>query len=1206
MKIIRYTIRGIVIAMTLCLFAQGSFAYAPATTHAGLSQEIVSFYEMGQGDVLSDTDTTLLVQGSIDEDTPSTRSLTHFYDPVHGVGLNDYRPSIDWVTNNLSGNEFTWGRGIEAYAKGDEHTAMVTLGHVIHLIEDASVPDHTRNDPHMGDGAGGLNTGRSPFEYWTNEHKNRTTLLGEGKKLASSGAEMNNCAGIKECFQFMASYSNGNFFSEDTIGSSGYARPRVSTKDEQYAYGQDEISKENVRLYRLVEKTEGGYYTTLAYDEDYSVISEYFDRITPQVIPVGARVIDLFMTEAKFARAEFIAKQKAEQVRAVVEQAALNNRLSRAGFFGQLAFGMGDLFVSRPAAFLSNTGSAIASAGSSYLRLSQIMAGDIYYGERMINRSGTITTRIAVVATQDFAVATVAKGVSLAETGAAKVSEEVARIRSLLEILQMARQTLQSVAAATPAKLAVNTPIVGEVLGASTTAIVVSGGIVSSPPAPAYGGRIILGVAQGSAPIPTIPPPPPPIVEETSSTTNEVATTTPDVTPPSAPTILDPSSSPYHTATTNVHLSGTAEASSTVMLSWNEGVIIYALLFATTEDGRWEYDIVLSDTGSDGLGNGGTTTLTLTAEDAAGNSSDATTIDVVVTLPAPEIISPIASTSPRTPLSGELILNEVAWGGTSADVNDEWIELFNTTREELYLSGVTLKSSDDGISLPLHGVLPPRGYLVLSRAHADGTHAVSGPTHILELAFGEGLDDAGEELKLLYATTSSDGVSTEITIDNLAYCLNWCGMGGIGTSMERWRSDRPTGDYVGNWSTDSVGFDRGADSLGDIIGGTPGARNGSNYLLSLGNTIAANLVLSAEDGGYIINGRKVTLTAGNTLTLDPGVVIKSQTSGNSLLNLRGVLLANGTAEKPVIFTTTWDDRFAGDLLGDGDPSVVDTTVRAGGLDFYNTSAGSLLAHVFFYNLKTGPYFDRTTATMTSVSIIDSNDGIELFKSTINASDVLLRNISGNDAIQIYQASTLRISSSTIINVGRSDDAIDIHTSTLVADDIRVDGVGGSILRLNNSTSTVLGVDAGSAAGSVDIFVSGGNTSITDMVLSGGNGTGVTVSGKGTLVLASSTVSDYSFAGIFVAGGGNLSVSSTTLSDNAIGIYLIDGTANIHDSVIDGNGTGISNTDIDAVVDASNNYWGDPDGPTIPSGTPEGDSVSVNVLMDAFLVAPPVI
>ena len=45
----------------------------------------------------------------------------------------------------------TWERAVYEYANGNPKEALYTLGYILHLIEDAAVPDHTRDDPHAHD-----------------------------------------------------------------------------------------------------------------------------------------------------------------------------------------------------------------------------------------------------------------------------------------------------------------------------------------------------------------------------------------------------------------------------------------------------------------------------------------------------------------------------------------------------------------------------------------------------------------------------------------------------------------------------------------------------------------------------------------------------------------------------------------------------------------------------------------------------------------------------------------------------------------------------------------------------------------------------------------------------------------------------------------------------------------------------------------------
>jgi hypothetical protein len=61
-----------------------------------------------------------------------------------------------------------------------------------------------------------------------------------------------------------------------------------------------------------------------------------------------------------------------------------------------------------------------------------------------------------------------------------------------------------------------------------------------------------------------------------------------------------------------------------------------------------------------------------------------------------------------------VIINEVAWAGTSASPHDEWIELYNTTAQRIQLQGWTLCDGGD-INIALQGTLPGNGFYLLER-----------------------------------------------------------------------------------------------------------------------------------------------------------------------------------------------------------------------------------------------------------------------------------------------------------------------------------------------------------------------------------------------------------------------------------------------------------------------------------------------------------
>jgi hypothetical protein len=84
-----------------------------------------------------------------------------------------------------------------------------------------------------------------------------------------------------------------------------------------------------------------------------------------------------------------------------------------------------------------------------------------------------------------------------------------------------------------------------------------------------------------------------------------------------------------------------------------------------------------------------------------------------------------------------------------------------------------------------------------------------------------------------------------------------------------------------------------------------------------GGTISSNTTWTRAASPYILNG-SVNVAAGVTLTLEPGTVVKFNGSTRSL-NVSGRLLAEGTADAPILFTSAQDDapEAGGDTNGDG-------------------------------------------------------------------------------------------------------------------------------------------------------------------------------------------------------------------------------------------------------------------------------------------------
>src|SRR5690606_18849116 len=79
--------------------------------------------------------------------------------------------------------------------------------------------------------------------------------------------------------------------------------------------------------------------------------------------------------------------------------------------------------------------------------------------------------------------------------------------------------------------------------------------------------------------------------------------------------------------------------------------------------------------------------------------------------------------------------------------------------------------------------------------------------------------------------------------------------------------------------------------------------------------ITSNTTWSPAGGTYLATC-SVTVNTGVTLTIQPGTVVKFQSTGIGM-TVNGTLAVNGTAGKPVTFTSYKDDTAGGDTNNNG-------------------------------------------------------------------------------------------------------------------------------------------------------------------------------------------------------------------------------------------------------------------------------------------------
>jgi hypothetical protein len=398
-----------------------SFAYDAETTHPGITEQTIEFYNLNNELKISSADKELIIQGSIAEDVDG-RPLNHFYEPQREMGINNYRHAVQWVTEPNNGNEFTWAKSIAKYAKGDREEALIGLGHVLHLVADMTVPDHTRNDPHIGsEGVAGIaNTGDSPYEEWAKENKTRDSMWGTALYYKSLGYRTRYAgSNIEDYFKNISAYSNGNYVSPDTINNSlnSYIYPEVIEKRDNYAYGKDYFFYDRHKIYIDIITSNGEMVKTLVYKKttrnDFSVLEEYFNRLVKMAILSGAGITEMFIMEGENARAAYLEAEVKKQAEAAAFEAERLTKQTEGGIFSQLWYRLNYAVTDTASAAVSavlNTVSGFgytiySGASLAVNNVTNVINGVTYTGDRLAAigtqkvEQGVQTARMAVVST---------------------------------------------------------------------------------------------------------------------------------------------------------------------------------------------------------------------------------------------------------------------------------------------------------------------------------------------------------------------------------------------------------------------------------------------------------------------------------------------------------------------------------------------------------------------------------------------------------------------------------------------------------------------------------------------------------------------------------------------------------------------------------------------------------------------------------------
>lgn len=344
-----------------------AFSYDDISTHPQLSNAATRVFNNSTNPNKINVEQMKWIEyGASMEDT-DPRYVNHFYNPKTGGGLSDnvffISSAKSWVQKQKSATgDYSYQTTLDNYKNGDKKRAWQGVGHILHLIQDMSVPAHVRIDEHH-DG--------DPYEVWASHFG----------KIDINNSHKTNVSSLNQVFDTLATYTYDNFLSQDTAVNIKYDQ----IKEEKDFYGINTLYayRNGHKIAKVVKNQSGNEYSI-----DYNVNQSYWNLLAPKAIGYSAGVIELFAYEfkkiddqkaAEQAKMSWLQKLSTNLNEAVISKIDLNN----------VAYIWGDVFM---AARPTVVGEYEAMVAAAKLTGSVAKTG----GELVVDTSKTVGDKLAV------------------------------------------------------------------------------------------------------------------------------------------------------------------------------------------------------------------------------------------------------------------------------------------------------------------------------------------------------------------------------------------------------------------------------------------------------------------------------------------------------------------------------------------------------------------------------------------------------------------------------------------------------------------------------------------------------------------------------------------------------------------------------------------------------------------------------------------
>lgn len=183
------------------------------------------------------------------------------------------------------------------------------------------------------------------------------------------------------------------------------------------------------------------------------------------------------------------------------------------------------------------------------------------------------------------------------------------------------------------------------------------------------------------------------------------------------------------------------------------------------------------------------------------------------------VVTPTSSV--YVPQAGDIVVNEINWGGSRVSTSDEWVELRNMQNREIDMSGWTIEnlgssSASATLTIAQGKNIPPLGFFLIANTTKASSKINVDPD---VTTTGISLLDSGEELRLrasngaLIDTANRNGSWFKGAKTPAFRSMERKDIPGSGTDQSNWQDAITHTGMDGNTTVDEYGTPKGANGL---------------------------------------------------------------------------------------------------------------------------------------------------------------------------------------------------------------------------------------------------------------------------------------------------------------------------------------------------------------------------------------------------------